>query len=146
MPADTDLMSLYSGKILELAADIPHLGQLDEPDVRIKRRAPLCGSNVTIDIKFSKGRISEFRQDVKACALGQAAASVIGANVDGLDATGAMQMRDQLAAMLKAGGPVPDAPFDGLEVLRPAQDYKNRHASVLLVAEALVDAFAQADA
>ena len=36
------------------------------------------------------------------------------------------------------------APFDGLEVLQPARDYKNRHASILLAWEATLDAMDQA--
>ena len=46
--------------------------------------------------------------------------------------------------MLKDGAAAPDAPFDGLEVLIPARDYKNRHASILLTLEASVEAMAQA--
>ena len=52
--------------------------------------------------------------------------------------------RDALAAMLKDGGPVPPAPFDGYEVLLPARDYRNRHASILLALEAAVEAAEQA--
>ena len=48
--------------------------------------------------------------------------------------------RDALSAMLKDGGPVPPAPFDGYEVLLPARDYRNRHASILLALEAAVEA------
>ena len=53
--------------------------------------------------------------------------------------------RDQLRAMLKDDGPVPAAPFDGLEVLLPARGYKNRHASILLPLEAAADAIAEAE-
>ena len=52
--------------------------------------------------------------------------------------------RDQLHAMLKADGPVPDAPFDGLEALMPARDYKNRHASILLAWDATLAAMDEA--
>ena len=44
MSDDTDLIKLYSGRILALAADIPHLGRLEAPDATVKRRSPLCGS------------------------------------------------------------------------------------------------------
>lgn len=141
MSADSDLINLYSGRILALAADIPALGKLENADVEIRKRSPLCGSTVTIGVNFNEGMISEFRQDVKACALGQAAASVIGTAVVGRDQTEIQTLRDQLTAMLKSDGPAPAAPFDGLEALRPAKDFKNRHASILLVADALAEAF-----
>ena len=138
--AETDLIKLYSGRILELAADIPHHERLSEPTVSAKKRAPLCGSTVTVDLIIADGVIRDFGQDVKACALGQASASVVGANIVGCTQAQVTAARDQLKAMLKSGGPVPDAPFDGLGVLQPAVDYKNRHASILLALDASVEA------
>ncbi|WP_281982298.1 iron-sulfur cluster assembly scaffold protein [Thalassorhabdomicrobium marinisediminis] len=144
MSADIDLIKLYSTRILGLAADIPHRQRLEAPDGTAKRRSPLCGSTVTVDLVLTDGRISDFGQDVKACALGQAAAAVVGANVIGQDEATVQKGRDQLHAMLKEGGAVPEAPFDGLEVLAPAAEYKNRHASILLAFDATLDAFAAA--
>ena len=141
---DTDLIKLYSQKILGLAADIPHHDRLDTPDATVKKRSPLCGSTVTVDVQVEDGRISGFGQDVKACALGQAAAAVTGGAVIGLTLEDVQTGRDALRAMLKSGGPVPAAPFDGFEVLEPARDYKNRHASILLSIEATAEAMEQA--
>ena len=140
MSTDGDLIKLYSGQILALAADIPHLDRLDSPDATVKKRSPLCGSTVTVDVKMDDGHIQSFGQEVKACALGQAAASVVGANVIGRTPSEIETARDELKAMLKQGGPAPSAPFDELKVLLPAKDYKNRHASILLTLDALVDA------
>ncbi|MCX8954711.1 iron-sulfur cluster assembly scaffold protein [Ruegeria sp. NA] len=145
MSGENDLIKLYSGRILALAADIPHLERLEDPDATVKKRSPLCGSTVTVDIKVRDGQISAFGQDVKACALGQASASVVGEAIIGASRAQVEAARDQLAAMLKTGGPAPDAPFDGLEVLMPARDYKNRHASILLVLDATAEAMAQAE-
>ncbi len=88
--------------------------------------------------------ITDFGQDVKACALGQAAASVVGSVILGCTAAQVRQARDQLRAMLKEGCDAPDAPFDGLEVLKPAVDYKNRHASIMLALDAATEAAEQA--
>lgn len=145
MTAETDLIKLYSQRILALAADIPHAERLDEADASAHHRAPLCGSTVTVDIRTENGVLSALGMDVKACALGQAAASVLGQSALGLDLPALTKARDQLSAMLTAEGPVPDAPFDGYEVLLPARAYKNRHASILLAANALVDALEQAE-
>lgn len=144
MSAETDMIKLYSQRILALAADIPHVGRLEAPTASAKKRAPLCGSTVSVDLVVEDGRITDFAQDVKACALGQASASVVGANIIGRTRDEVAKARDQLKAMLKEGGPAPDAPFDGLEVLMPARDYKNRHASILLSLEATLEAFDEA--
>ncbi len=144
MSGTDDLIKLYSQRILALAADIPHHERLAEPQVSTRKRSPLCGSTVTVDLRITDGKISAFGQDVKACALGQAAAAVLGRNVIGCTREQIARARDQLRAMLKENGPVPDAPFAELEVLMPARDYKNRHASILLALEATLEAFDQA--
>ena len=143
--SDGELIKLYSGRILELAADIPHLGRLPAPQGSAKRRSPLCGSTVTVDVVVRGGRVAEFAQDVKACALGQASAAVLGRVAVGRTRAEIETARDALRAMLKDGGPVPVAPFDGFEVLLPARDYKNRHASILLAIEATAEAMAAAE-
>lgn len=143
--SDSDLISLYSSRILELAADIPHHGRLPAPQATVRKRSPLCGSTVTVDLVMDHGRVSAFAQDVKACALGQAAAALLGQAVIGRTAQELAQGRDALRALLKDAGPVPPAPFDGFVVLTPARDYKNRHASILLAIDAAAEAAAMAD-
>lgn len=144
MSNDTDLIKLYSSQILALAADIPHLDRLENPHASVKKRSPLCGSTVTVDIDVNNGTVSAFGQDVKACALGQAAASVVGSAIIGRTASEIETARDQLKTMLKDNGPIPEAHFAGLEVLIPARDYKNRHASIMLALDASVEAVRQA--
>lgn len=141
--SDTDLVSLYSKRILALAADIPHLGRLPQPQASAKRRSPLCGSTITVDLAVTDGRISDFAQDVKACALGQASAAILGDVVIGRSLPELQRARDEVKAMLTAGGPVPAAPFGEYEVLQAARDYRNRHASILLALEATCEAMGQ---
>ncbi len=135
-----DLMKLYSQRILALAAGIPHVGRLEAPDGSAMKRSPLCGSTVTVDVVMDDGRIADFAQDVKACALGQSSASVLGTHAIGRTRHEIARAREQLEAMLKRGGPAPEAPFQELEVLEPARDYKNRHASILLAWDATLAA------
>ncbi|MES2815981.1 MAG: iron-sulfur cluster assembly scaffold protein [Pseudomonadota bacterium] len=144
--SDSDLIKLYSGRILGLAAEIPHLGRLPAPQGTARRRSPLCGSTVTVDVVVKDGRVADFAQDVKACALGQASAAVLGGAVIGRALPELQAARDSLRAMLKEGGPVPSAPFQAYEVLLPARDYKNRHASILLALEAVCEAMEAAEA
>ena len=140
--ADSDLIKLYSARILELASSIPHAGRLTAPDVSVTRRSPQCGSTVTVDLCVEDGRISAFGQDVKACALGQASAALLGAHVTGRTLPEIESLRSALAAMLAEDGPPPGPPFDGYEVLTPAREFRNRHASILLAVEATAEAMA----
>ncbi|WP_299813162.1 iron-sulfur cluster assembly scaffold protein [uncultured Jannaschia sp.] len=143
--SDADLVKLYSGRILELAADMPMTAGLDAPQAVAKKRSPLCGSTVTVALDTEDGRIVRYAQDVKACALGQASASISGRQMIGRDLGEVAAARDALRAMLKDGGPVPDTPWDGYEVLTPARDFKNRHASILLALDATVAALEETE-
>ena len=144
--SDRDLIKLYSNRILELAAAIPNTARLDDPDATVRKRSPLCGSTVTVDVRMRDGRVAAFGQDVKACALGQAAASIVGAHVVGRTRAELERARDALQAMLKEGGEAPEPPFQELSVLLPARDYKNRHASIMLALDATAEAVAEAEA
>ncbi len=140
MSGETDLIKLYSGRILALAADIPHSERLKSAQASVKKRSPLCGSLVTVDLDLQDGVVSAFGQDVKACALGQASASVVGGAILGCTPEQVVKARDQLRALLKGSGVIPDAPFAAFEVFLPASAYKNRHASILLAIEAACEA------
>lgn len=137
--SDTDLMSLYSRELLALAADIPHLGRLDAPQGSASRRSPQCGSTVTADVTMAGDRVADFAQTVRACALGQASAGVLGRMMPGLTRDELAAGRDALAAML-AGGPVPEGRFAALEALSAAREFRNRHASIMLAWDAAVAA------
>jgi NifU-like protein involved in Fe-S cluster formation len=132
---------LYSARILGLAANLPHAGRLARADGTGERVARLCGSRAIVDVVLDdEGRITDFAQDIKACALGQAAAGVIGAAVIGATADEITTAAAALTAMLKAGGEGPEGRFEGLRVLRPVADYPQRHASTQVAMGALVDA------
>ncbi|WBU52157.1 iron-sulfur cluster assembly scaffold protein [Paracoccus sp. SCSIO 75233] len=143
--SDADMMQLYSKRILALAADIPHLGRIADPQGSAKKRSPHCGSTVTAHVRIEDGHVAAFGQEVRACALGQASAAVLGTHVMGATRAEIARGEAQLLAMLKETGPVPDAPWDGLEVLIPARDYPNRHASILLSWQAVLAAIDAAE-
>ena len=140
MSAETDLIKLYSTRILALAAAMPRTGRLEAPDASATRRSPLCGSVVTVDVAMRDGRVADYAQDVKACALGQAAAAVTGDAVIGRTPEELSEAAAALRGMLKEGAEPPAAPWDGFEVLVPAREYRNRHASILLAIEAAAEA------
>ncbi len=140
------LDDIYNAKILELAGNIPRLGRLDSPDASAKAHSKLCGSTVIVDLKMQNGVVTDFAQDVKACALGQASASVVARHVIGAGLAELRQARDAMRAMLKENGPPPQGRFAEAEALLPVRDFKARHASTMLAFEAVVDAAEQIDA
>ena len=136
---------LYSARILKLAANLPHSGRLAAPEGTGERVAKLCGSRATVDVTLdAAGRVGTFAQDVKACALGQAAAGVLGEVVIGASLDEIAAARDAMSAMLKAGGEGPTGRFEGLRALKQVADYPARHASTMVAIEATLDAVRQA--
>lgn len=144
--SDDDLMQLYSRRILALASDIPHLGRLPAPQGSGAARSPQCGSTVSVEVAMDGETVTAFAQQVRACALGQASAAILGQSVTGASETELRAARDALAAMLRDGAPPPEGRFAALAALAPAKDFHNRHASILLAWNAALDAIAAARA
>lgn len=136
--------AVYNSKILDFAGNIPRIGRLDVPQGTAKAHSKLCGSTVIVDVDVKENVISDYAHDVKACALGQAAASILASNVIGASLSELQTGRSELKAMLKDHGPAPTGRFAELEFLEPVRDYKARHASTMLAYDAVVEAMEMA--
>ncbi|MDX2258579.1 MAG: iron-sulfur cluster assembly scaffold protein [Hyphomicrobiaceae bacterium] len=140
-----DLDQIYNTRILELAAAIPRTRRLAAPDATASANSKLCGSAVTVDIVLgADGRVSDFGQQVKACLLGQAAASVLAREAIGLSRDDVAAIGETMRAMLKEAGSPPAGRWADLAVLEPVRDYPGRHASTLLAFEATLAAIDKA--
>jgi NifU-like protein involved in Fe-S cluster formation len=137
---------IYNRQILGFAADIPRLQRLAQPDATAVAISRLCGSKVTVDVSMKDGVVSDFGQEVKACALGQASSSIMARHVVGSTPEELRAVRDQMYRMLKEEGPAPTGKWADLEALLPVRDFKARHASTLLTFDAVVDAVNQIEA
>ena len=132
--------AIYNAKILDYAGNIARIGRLEQPDGTAKAHSKLCGSTVVVDVAMRDGAVSDYAHDVKACALGQAAAAIMAENVIGATVDELRSAKEQLRAMLKDHGPAPDGRFAALEFLMPVRDYKARHASTMLAFDATLKA------
>jgi len=138
---------IYSQRILELAAAIPRTARLAMPQATATAHSKLCGSTVTVDVAMDGDVVTDYGQKVKACLLGQSAASVMGREVVGSTAAELRAVGAAMRKMLKEGGPPPPhGKWGDLATLEPVRDYKARHASTLLVFDAVEDAIAQIEA
>ncbi|MGF1621664.1 MAG: iron-sulfur cluster assembly scaffold protein [Rhodomicrobiaceae bacterium] len=141
-----NLDDLYNGRILELAANIPHTARLDAPDATARAHSKLCGSRVTVDLNMDGDVVTDYGQEVKACLLGQSSAAIVGANIVGSTASELRAVGERMRRMLKEDGAPPEGKWADLAVLEPVRDYKARHASTLLVFDAVEDAIRQIEA
>ncbi len=137
---------VYNAKILGFAGNIGRIGRLAHADATATAHSKLCGSTVTVDIAMDGDRISDFAQIVKACALGQASSAIMAENVVGATAAELREVRETMRRMLKENGVPPEGRFADLRYLEPVRDYKARHASTMLIFDAVVDAIDQVEA
>jgi len=137
---------IYSQRILELAAAIPRTARLEAPHASATAHSKLCGSTVSVDLAMEGDVVAEYGQSVKACLLGQSSASVMGREIIGSSAEELRAVGAAMRKMLKHGGPPPGGKWGDLAVLEPVRDYKARHASTLLVFDAVEDAIAKIEA
>ena len=138
------LNEIYNARILKLAGNIPLTERLAAPDASATAVSKLCGSKVTVDVKMDGDRVVGYGADVKACALGQASSSIMAQHVIGSTAAELHEIGAAMRHMLKEGGEPPREICGGkwkdLEVLEPVRDYKARHASTLLIFDAVEEA------
>lgn len=128
--------SLYSRDILRLAAAIPHLGRLAAPHGTAERTSPVCGSRIVVDVRVDgEGRVTELRQEVHACALGQASAALMGREAIGRTGAELAAARDALAGYLADSRDDP-GDWPGLQVFSEARRVTARHRSILLAFDA----------
>jgi NifU-like protein involved in Fe-S cluster formation len=137
---------IYSQRILELAAALPRTARLVAPQGTAKAHSKLCGSTVTVDLTMEGDVVSNYGQSVKACLLGQSAASVMGREIVGSRAEELRAVGAAMRKMLKEGGPPPEGRWADLAVLEPVRDYKARHPSTLLVFDAVEAAIGKIEA
>jgi NifU-like protein involved in Fe-S cluster formation len=142
----TDLSALYNDRIIELAAAIPPALKLANPDASASAHSKLCGSTIAVDLKLEGDTIADYGQTVRACLLGQASASIVAKNIVGTKIGELRDVAARMRRMLKENGPPPDGRWSDLAVLEPVRDVKVRHASTLLVFEAIERALASYEA
>ncbi|WP_244606517.1 iron-sulfur cluster assembly scaffold protein [Arsenicitalea aurantiaca] len=141
MASIMELSDLYSEKILEIVANAPKGERLDMPDATARKTSRVCGSVVEVDLKLEDGMIADFGHSVSACALGQTTTAIVARNILGAPGAEMRRVRAEMEAMLKADGAPPTGErWTDLRYLEPVRDFPNRHASTLLVFEAVVAA------
>jgi len=131
---------LYNQQILGAAAGISRVGRLTAPQGSATKESRLCGSQITVDVEMSDNVVSDYAQEIKACVLGQAAASLLAERVIGCNRQELAAAREALRAMLKEGAEGPDGTWHPLRMLAAARAYPMRHGSILLAFDATLAA------
>jgi NifU-like protein involved in Fe-S cluster formation len=134
---------VYSRELLRLGLRLAEQERLSESHGSAEARSRICGSVVIADVRMDGARVTAFGQDVKACAVGQASAAVLGSHVIGLTHVELAGARATLANYLN--GLSDDlSNWPELQLLADVRQHKGRHAAALLPYDAVLAAIDQA--
>ncbi|WP_412057947.1 iron-sulfur cluster assembly scaffold protein [Bartonella sp. DGB2] len=137
------LNDIYTPEILTCAAQISKIGRLNNPNASAEKHSRLCGSRIIVDLTMEGDTIIEFGQVIQACALGQAAASLVASHIIGMSSLQFKSLQTHIFAMLSEGAPLPKGFFEDFAILAPITAYPQRHASAMLCLDAVVDCIEQ---
>lgn len=141
-----EFSDLYSNRILEIAGAARQMPRLAVPHATARKVSRVCGSVVEVDLVLDEGRVSAYGATVNACALGQTSAAIVAEHIIGSTPGELRAVRDQMTAMLRADGSPPSGKWEDLKYLEPVRAFPARHASTLLVFDAVVEALDRAGA
>lgn len=137
---DPQLLDLYSTRLKDLGAQVKEDRPLPDAAASVKRRSPLCGSEVTFDIALDDHQcVAAIGYSVRACSLAQAATAIVVNAAVGTSLEEARDVRDAVRKMLRENSDeLPQGKWSDLDVLKPAQMVPARHGSALLPFDTLV--------
>jgi NifU-like protein involved in Fe-S cluster formation len=131
--------SLYSRDILRLATSLPYDDRIDPVHASATHRAPVCGSEMSVDVALEDGTVAAIAIRARACALGQASATILRDRAIGQTAGEIALLAKQLAQALKGEAEMPSE----FQALAYARDYPARHGAILLPLETLLTALSE---
>lgn len=122
---------LYTPEMLGLAVELARWPLAETLTFRGDARSPSCGSTLALALALDEEqRIEQIGMQVRACAVGQAAAAIFARHAAGRGAAEIDAALDRLDAWLAGEGAMPDWP--DLELIAAASDYPGRHGAILL--------------
>lgn len=127
---------LYSREILRRTTQLQHVGHLANPQAVADKVAKLCGSTIHVELNMEGDVVTDFAQQVQACALGQASAAILSQNIIGATGAEVLAAREALRKLLKGEPSAFPERFSDLQILASVKDFPARHASTLLPLEA----------
>ena len=132
---------LYNRDILRLAAASAAPERLPDPDITVVRDSLTCGSRITVDLTVDGDRITGYGHAIQACAIGQAAAAMVGRHAPGQTFDGIADFRDVMHGLLLSGdlATTPNG-WPELPVFAVVHHHPARHEASLLALDAILEA------
>lgn len=98
--ADAALAALYQEMILDHYRRPRNKGTLEHRDVSIPMKNPLCGDQITLELRLRGDEIEDLRFTGQGCSISQASTSMMTELVKGKRITDVEQLRERFRAMV----------------------------------------------
>jgi nitrogen fixation NifU-like protein len=128
--ATPPLDELYRELILEHYRSPRRRGHLEQPSGRFEGMNPVCGDEVSLELRVDGGRLSEVAFSGLGCSISQASASMLAESVSNRDALEVRELIAAVRAMLQGGEA--DASLGDLEALSGVAKFPVRVKCALL--------------
>ncbi len=133
--------SLYQELILEHYRHPRNKGELADHTVEAHVANPICGDELTVQIRLDGDRIEEIAFDGQGCSISQASMSMMTTLVVGSERSEAIRLADLFTDMMHGrGGDSPDRSLGDLRALEGVSKFPVRIRCALLAFDALRDA------
>ena len=137
---------LYSLDVLRLAAGTGDFPRLSNAQATVERLSRTCGSRITVDISLDdEGRVVCYGHEVRACAVGQAAATLVARHAAGQSVADLVALADGMRSFI-SGEHDALPTIAGFDALIPIRGYPARHEAALMAIDAAVAAATEAAA
>lgn len=136
------LENLYTPEILNLAANISHIGLLQNADICLSKTSSICGSKITVSVNIVNNHITAYGQEINACVLAQASAAILAKFVIGFSFNDLVLATKYLEEILKTGiNSHKKGIYLFLQLFAPVHEFGERHEAILLPFKATLECF-----
>jgi nitrogen fixation protein NifU and related proteins len=135
------MQSLYQELILQHYRSPRNRGTLEEPDVEISMNNPVCGDEITLQLRVAEGSVAEARFSGQGCSISQASASMMTERIKGRSLEDARRLAARFLELMHGSSEAAADPLLGdLRALAGVAKFPVRVKCALLAWNALDEA------
>jgi nitrogen fixation NifU-like protein len=131
---------LYQEAIIEWSKRTGNADHLEHVDKKGTASNPLCGDQVTVELKMKGKIIQSIAVQARGCVLCKASSYRLAESVKGLTLDNINKERHELDVMLRTPVNYPADFPESLRLFSPVRSHKSRHSCVLLPYDAVINA------